>query len=156
MDALKFYGQFRAYTGVIITSLIASSLISSGVLIIRSPSVYTNKTTGTANNVKCDPDKCTTNVSVTVSGNTYTPFLTFSEQITEKSTVDVYYDNSNPPNFSSTGATGNKDIIGYGFIGVALCILLIAVLFAVVVSKSNTAAKVYGGVTAISDVGKLL
>lgn len=154
MDVLKAYGQFRAYTGVIITAVIASSLISSGVLIIRSPSVYTNKTTGTANNVKCDPDKCTANVSVTVSGNTYTPWLTYNSQISEKSTVDVYYDNSTPPIFSS--ASDPPKIIGYGFISLALCIFLIAVLFAVVVSKSNTAAKVYGGVTAISNVGKLL
>ncbi len=154
MDALKVYGQFRAYSGVFIAFVIGLSLVALGVYIVRTPPTYTNKTKGVANNVNCKPDKCTANVSVTISGNTYTPWLTYSSQISEKSPVDVYYDNSIPPLFSSSGDP--PKFIGYIMISVALFCSIVAIIVASIVSQSNTAAKVYGGVTAVSDIGQLL
>lgn len=153
-NAFKFYGKFRAYSGVFIVFVIGISLIAAGAWIVKSPVKYVNKTTGTATNVNCANKQCTASVSVTVKSNTYTPVITYGQGIVEKSTVDVYYDNSTPPLFSGSGDP--PKIFGYGMISVALCCSLISILIAYVVSQSNTAAKVFGGVSAISNVSQFL
>ena len=153
-DALKFYGKFRAYSGVFIAFIFGLSLIVAGAWIIKNPSKYVNKTTGTATNVKCADKQCTANVSVTVKSNTYTPVLTYGQGVVEKSTVNVYYDNSIPPLFSGSGDL--PKFIGYGMISGALCCSVIAIIIAYVVSQSNTAAKVFGGVSAISNFSQLV
>lgn len=153
--ALESYGKFRAYFGVAVALLICSSSSWSGYYAINYDPKFANSTTGTAKNVKCSSNVCEADVTVVISGNTYTPHLMFNSGLVENSNVTVYYSNDIPPQFNTNTDNLPKGI-GYGLIGIGLCILVVAMVVAYFVSTSPTVAKVYGGVGAVSDISQLL
>lgn len=153
-QGLEAYGKFRAYLGVLLALLICMSSAGAGYFVINRTPVYVNSTTGTAKNVKCSANVCETDVTLTISGNTYTPHLTYGPGIVENASVTVYYSNETPPRFSTSSDNVPKPI-GYGLISCGLCICITAFMFAYLVSTSKVAAQVYGGVGAASNIGSL-
>lgn len=156
--ALESYGKFRAYLGVVLAALICSSMSASGYYAITAKPKEYKSTEGTLSNVNCDSYTCTANVSVNISGVNYT-FGMYGENLVENSKIKVYYSNDTPPGFNpytEPSDTTPPKGIGYGLIGIGLCILVVAMVVAYFVSTSPTAAKIYGGVGAISNISQLV
>jgi len=153
-NALGTFGRFNAYSGVIVTSLIASSLIPVGAYLLKTPDAFPNSNTFTVISAQSCTQTCTNNncnqrvcpIEVqTPTGNTT---VSFTNTQLPGSKVKVYYDNNTPPNYSPTRSTFPK-WVPYGLIIVPIIFLIISIIFAYVISSSPTAAKIYGGVAGI-------
>jgi hypothetical protein len=153
-QGLEAYGKFRAYLGVFFAILLCMSSAGSGYFVISRDPIYVNSTTGTAKNVKCSANVCETDVTLTVSGNTYTQRLTYGPGIVENASVTVYYSNETPPKFSASSDNIPKTV-GYGLVSIGLCVFITALIVAYFVSTSKAVAQVYGGVGAASNLGTL-
>jgi uncharacterized membrane protein YhdT len=144
-NALGTFGKFNAYAGVAITCIIASSLMTSGGILLNQGDRTTKTGTFKVVNVKpCINNTCPADVE-TPSGNVSVSFAT---QQVVGANVKLYYDNSKPPNYS-TGQIGFPKWFPYVLIISPIFLVILSVMFAYFISSSPTAAKIYGGVAGI-------
>lgn len=146
-STLKTYGRFRAYTGVFISFIVGFCMILFGTYIIQNKPKFTKSQIVRASNVVCYSNTCTANVM--------SQSVQFHKIIKENENVKVYYTNDTPPKVSSETDDIPKQY-GVGLIICACCIFIISVVVAITVSKSNNAATIYGGVSAISNIKGIL
>lgn len=153
-SALKTYGNFRTYSGVIVIILIAISSCLCGLMMALQPNKRALKTSGTLSNVVCVSNvQCTALVTYTVNSKTYTITTDVGSGRQNGQTVEVNYDPSNPGDGS---IAGSAQMFGFGLMGSALCLVLCAyVIYQFYSGLSNQGKAVVGGVTAISDVAML-
>lgn len=150
-QGFEVYGKFKAYLGVFMGIVICMIFSAIGYFIINRKATFANETSGDAKNVKCTSNVCETDVTVSLYGNTYTPHLMYGPGLVDGSKVKVYYTDDKPPRFDSKSDNIPK-AVGYGMISSALCVCLVSIVVAVVVSQSKAAAQVYGGIEAIQNV----
>ncbi len=150
MDALKLYGQFRVWSGVVVLMCVASSFCASGGYLVANPDKRTSKTSGKVQDPKCTQGpKCTGNVSYSVNTKPYTIQAEWNQTVTSGQMVDVYYQPSQPAD-----GTVNPipKFMGPGFMVTGACMILCAILIGYVFSQlGNRGKAVVGGVTAASD-----
>lgn len=153
MDALKLYGQFRVWSGVIVLTCVAISCCTAGGYIWTHPEKRTSKTTGTVSSVNCfqqkDGPQCSGNVAYSVDSKPYTIRATWNKTITNGMMVDVYYDPKNP---SQGTVNPVPKALGPGLISGGACLVLCAVVIGMVFSSlGNQGKAVVGGAAAASD-----
>ena len=144
-NALGTFGRFNAYAGVVITCILASSLMSSGGIILKQGNQTTQNGTFKVVNVKpCVSNTCPADVQ-TPSGNVSVSFAT--QQVVGKY-VNLWYDNSKPPNYSAV-QIGFPKWLPYALIISPIFLVILSVMFAYFIQSSPTAAKIYGGVSGL-------
>lgn len=150
---LEFYGKFQVYTGLVFAILICISLTYSGSYVIRTKPKFIHSTLATATNVACTANTCSVVATISVNGNAYTSTLTYPAPVATGSQVKVYYTDDKPPQFSSVTDDVPKGM-GYGLIACGVCIVIIAMIMAYLVSSSQTAAQVFGATGALSQFSR--
>ena len=153
---LKTYGEIRTRIGVIIACVVALCMCICGWMIILGKNKNTVQTTGTLSDVNCTSNACTaTALYDTVGSPSPSPapyrFLSsWPANSTEGQNVTVYYDPANPAS-ASMGPIPKG--VGWGLVGFATLIIIIAILFMKFFSGlSNQGKAVVGGVEAVHDV----
>lgn len=155
-SALQTYGRFRSTAILVVTVCLCICLVSSGTYALVHKPKFDKKTTGKAKDVSCTSSVCTANVTAEISGQTYTATgLKFPSPPETKndSDVTVYYDDKN--NLSSTTDSIPK-FVGPTLIALAFVMVCISFLVYYIVSSSNTAATLYGGYGAITNISSYL
>lgn len=148
MEFLASYGKFKAWLGVFVAFVIASSLFALGISILRTKDRFKNKTTARVTSV--EQASGMVDVNVTVNGVEY-PFRYYSSPPPSVgSSVDIYYTNDNPPVFSN--ADEPPKTMGAVLMSVGLSIVLFSLVIAYFVSQSKNVAKVYGGVQLFGNI----
>lgn len=150
-STLQTYGKFKAYLGVFVSVFIGICMTIFGVFILKNKPKYTNSAFVGASNVTCYSNTC--NANVTLKDTTQN--LSFQRVIKENENVKVYYTNDTPPKLSSTTDDIPK-VFGIGLILCACCIVLTSIIIATVISSSNKAATIYGGISAVSNMKSVL
>lgn len=155
-SALQTYGRVRSTVMLVCAMCVAVCFCSFGMYIILHKAKFVNKTTGKASNVSCSSNVCTANVTTIISGKTYTSSnMKFQSppEIKNDSDVTVYYDDNN--NLSSTSDNFPK-FVGPLMITSAFVTVCISFLIYYMVSTSNTAATLYGGYGAVTNIASTL
>lgn len=145
-NALNVYGKFSAFMSFLVALCACLISWSIGGTILMGPK-YTNVTTGNVQSITCLSNTCSG--SVLINGTTIQlqniPLGTMVGQ-----TIQVYYTNDTPPQYS--GAPNAPKALGISLMSVGLLILAVAVIVGIVVSKSRTASQVVGGVTLVDQI----
>jgi hypothetical protein len=155
-SGLKTYGEIRTRIGVGIAVIVSLCMCIFGWMIILGKDVHTVKTSGTLSEVNCTSNVCTATALYDTAGSTspspapYRFQSSWPANSTEGQSVTVYYDPANPAS-ASMGPVPKG--MGWGLVGVATLIIIIAILFMTFFSSlSNQGKAVVGGFEAVSDV----
>lgn len=155
-STLQTYGRLRSSVVLVFTACIAMCIASFGIYTMVHKPKFNKKTTGKAKDVSCTSNVCTANVTAEISGQSYTASgLKFPSPPETKndSDVTVYYDNKN--NLSSTTDSFPK-FLGPSLLSSAICMVCVSFIIYYAVSRSNTAATLYGGYGAIHNIASTL
>lgn len=159
-SGLKTYGEIRTRIGVVVAVIVALCMCIFGWMIIVGKDTHTQKTTGTLSNVSCTSNTCTGTALYNLVGSPSPSPAPYSFQTNwpanskDGQSVDVYYDPANP---ASASAGPVPKGVGWGLVGCATLIIILAILFMTFFSSlSNQGKAAVGGLEAVGDISSLL
>lgn len=158
------YALVRAYIFLIIAVILAVVFTIISIYIFRKKKVYTQKVNATINTSVCNQVNsasnksfqwsCNMNLTYSVNGTSYQKDIikTSNTKYSSGSTIDLYYDSTNPQN-SSTSKDSNT--LGYILLPIGLGLVFISYLSLYFTKKYRGFATISGGVQAVGDVARI-
>lgn len=162
-QVLADYGKIRTYGTAACSISIAVIVVIIGIIILRTPNVYTSTALGTVSNVNCttsgSPSVTNCSLSITFSpsgspGTLTVQNVSWSGSVANGASVTVYYDPKNPTKCSQTQTNPKAGwfFILFGIL-MAMCGSSIIAVFSSLSEQSKTFV---GGVEGVSNLAGAL
>ena len=150
-DSTADFGVFLAFLGLIGASLIGCIMIGISLYLIFNKGTHSKQTEAEVLNSKCDVYRdskkkthksCNTKYKYTVDSNEYENIVSTTKLHVKNTKIKVLYDPKNPAD--SVIKTGTRKMVAYILLGVALLIIIFAVVRYYIVKTYKVAAAATG------------